>query len=131
MNISISREDLASVKSLNEDQKYPYKEIINAIINAKPLNFFIDGPRGIGKTFLYRALLASIRSQRKIALAIATSGVAASILPNGRTAPSRFKVPIDLFKKKKKVPIDRDGKLCCNAGKSLVSQLFLSCTINT
>lgn len=31
-----------------------------------------------------------------IALATAISGVAASILPGGRTAHSRFKIPIDL-----------------------------------
>ncbi|XP_073120373.1 uncharacterized protein [Henckelia pumila] len=58
--------------------------------------FFINGPGGTGKTFLYRALLATIRSQGLIALATATSGVAASIFPGGRTAHSRFKIPIDL-----------------------------------
>ncbi|XP_073120058.1 uncharacterized protein [Henckelia pumila] len=49
-----------------------------------------------GKTFLYRALLANIRKKNMIALATATSGVAASILPGGRTSHSRFKIPIDL-----------------------------------
>ncbi|CAA0842066.1 Unknown protein [Striga hermonthica] len=58
--------------------------------------FFIDGPGGTGKSFLYRALLATIRSRGNIALATATSGIAASILPGGRTAHSRFKIPIDL-----------------------------------
>lgn len=54
----------------------------------------MDGPGGTGKTFLYRALLATVRSNKQIALATASSGVAASILPNGRTAHSRFKIPI-------------------------------------
>ncbi|CAA0810729.1 Unknown protein [Striga hermonthica] len=58
--------------------------------------FFIDGPGGTGKSFLYRALLATIRSRGGIALATATSGIAASILSGGRTAHSRFKIPIDL-----------------------------------
>src|SRR5689334_24200721 len=44
---------------------------------------------GTGKTFLYRALLAKVRGQNKIAIATATSGVAASIMPGGRTAHSR------------------------------------------
>ncbi|KAG7968462.1 hypothetical protein I3843_08G156400 [Carya illinoinensis] len=44
--------------------------------------FFIDGPRGTGKTFLYKALLAKIRSEHFIALATASSGVVASILPS-------------------------------------------------
>nr|GEV52828.1 ATP-dependent DNA helicase pfh1-like [Tanacetum cinerariifolium] len=43
-----------------------------------------------------RALLAKIRSEGHIALATATSGIAASILPGGRTAHSRFKIPLDL-----------------------------------
>jgi Cdc6-like AAA superfamily ATPase len=45
--------------------------------------FFVDGPSGTGKTYLYKALLAALRSQDKIAVATATSGVAASILPRG------------------------------------------------
>ncbi|KAH0650144.1 hypothetical protein KY284_030056 [Solanum tuberosum] len=57
--------------------------------------FFIDGPGGIGKTYLYHTLLATVRSKGFIALATATSGVAASVLPGGRTAHSRFKLPID------------------------------------
>ncbi|XP_066392378.1 uncharacterized protein [Miscanthus floridulus] len=48
----------------------------------------------MGKTFLYRALLAKLRSQDKLAVAIATSGVAASIMPGGRTSHSRFKIPL-------------------------------------
>ncbi|GKB40121.1 ATP-dependent DNA helicase PIF1-like protein [Tanacetum coccineum] len=49
-----------------------------------------------GKTYLYRALLAKIRSEGHVALATATSRIAASILPGGRTAHSRFKIPLDL-----------------------------------
>lgn len=57
----------------------------------------VDGPGGTGKTFLYRALLASIRSMKKIALATSMSGVAAYIQPNGWT----FKVQnIDRFRRK-------------------------------
>ena len=56
----------------------------------------MDGPSGTGKTYLYRALLATISSQNKIAVATATSSVAASIMPSGRTAHSRFKIPLTL-----------------------------------
>lgn len=44
---------------------------------------------------MYRALLATVRSQGFTAIAVVTSGVAASILPGGRTAHSRFKIPLD------------------------------------
>jgi ABC-type ATPase involved in cell division len=58
--------------------------------------FFVDGPGGTGKTYLYKALLATIRSQKKIAMATTLSGVAASIMPGGRTAHSRFKIPLTI-----------------------------------
>jgi ATP-dependent DNA helicase PIF1 len=45
-------------------------------------------------TYLYRALLSNLRKQNKIVVATATSGVAASITPGGRTAHSRFKIPL-------------------------------------
>ena len=37
-----------------------------------------------------------MRSQKKIALAVASSGIAALLLPGGRTAHSRFKIPFKL-----------------------------------
>ena len=56
--------------------------------------FFVDGPGGTGKTYLYRALLANVRSRGIIDLATATSRVAASILPGGHTSHSRFEIPL-------------------------------------
>ena len=50
---------------------------------------------GTGKTYLLNTLLAAVRTQNQIALAVASSGIAALLLRNGRTAHSRFKVPLD------------------------------------
>jgi ATP-dependent DNA helicase PIF1 len=58
--------------------------------------FFVDGPGGTGKTFLYKIILARVCSEGLIEIATATSGIAASILPGGRTTHSRFKIPITL-----------------------------------
>jgi len=58
--------------------------------------FFVDGPGGTGKTYLYKALLATIRSEKKIVVATSISGVAASIMHGGRTAHSRFKIPLTI-----------------------------------
>jgi hypothetical protein len=58
--------------------------------------FFIDGPGGTGKTFLYNNLLAAVRKEGDIALAVASSGIAALLLPGGRTAHSRLKIPFKL-----------------------------------
>nr|XP_027108929.1 uncharacterized protein LOC113728764 [Coffea arabica] len=92
--ISVPEQDLLAIEQLNADQKKVFDIIINAVFVEKKGAFFIDGPGGTGKTFLYRALLAEIRSKGHIALATASCGVAASILPGGRTAHSRFKIPI-------------------------------------
>ena len=37
--------------------------------------FFVDGPGGTGKTFLYKALLAKVHSKGLIAIATATSSI--------------------------------------------------------
>jgi ATP-dependent DNA helicase PIF1 len=55
---------------------------------------FIDGPGGTGKTHLYKCILAHYRSQQSIVVAVASSGIASLLLPGGRTAHSRFKIPI-------------------------------------
>ncbi len=73
---------------------------------ARAARFFIDAPGGTGtalsasylsgKTFLCNLLLASVRIRGEIALAVASSGIAALLLEGGRTAHSRFKLPIDI-----------------------------------
>ncbi|XP_015161034.1 uncharacterized protein [Solanum tuberosum] len=94
-NITVTNEDLLLHTHLNKEQQKAYNVILSRISLNKSGAFFIDGPGGTGKTYLYRALLATVRSKGFIALATATSGVAASVLPGGRTAHSRFKLPID------------------------------------
>ena len=50
-------------------------------------------------TYLYKALLAKVRSMNLIAIATATFGIATSTMPGRRTAHSRFKIPIKLDNK--------------------------------
>lgn len=59
---------------------------------------FLDAPGGTGKTFLINLILARIRSEGtcKIALATASSGIAATLLTGGHTLHSTFKIPLDL-----------------------------------
>jgi hypothetical protein len=81
---------------LNEEQRAVYDEIMSTMDSKQGGLFFVDGPGGTGKTFLYRALLRTVRTRNKLAVATATSGVAASIMPGGRTAHARFKIPLTL-----------------------------------
>ncbi|XP_070003124.1 uncharacterized protein [Nicotiana sylvestris] len=94
--IRVGEEDILLHKKLNTKQLKAYNVIIDQVFSKKPGAFFIDDPGGTGKTFLYHALLATIHSKGYIALAIATSSIAASILPGGRTAHSRLKIHIDI-----------------------------------
>ncbi|KAE9542286.1 hypothetical protein AGLY_003413 [Aphis glycines] len=59
--------------------------------------FFLDAPGGTGKTFLINLLLAQIRSSGKVALAVASSGIAANLLSGGRTAHLTFKLPLNVL----------------------------------
>ncbi|XP_026377019.1 uncharacterized protein LOC113271382 [Papaver somniferum] len=56
--------------------------------------FFVYGSGGTGKTFLWTAILAKLRSQKRFVLEVASSGIASLLLPGGRTAHSRFKIPL-------------------------------------
>ncbi|KAI0497090.1 hypothetical protein KFK09_023418 [Dendrobium nobile] len=94
-NVITPAEDLNIIHTLNSNQKNAFVEIINRVNQKRHGIFFIDGPGGTGKTYLYRAILSTLRNEGHIAIATATSGVAASILPGGRTAHSRFKIPIN------------------------------------
>ncbi|AQL02068.1 hypothetical protein ZEAMMB73_Zm00001d045331 [Zea mays] len=94
--IEPTTEDIALKETLNEEQRSAYDKILSVVDTNNGGVFFVDGPGGAGKTYLYKALLAALRSQDKIAVATATSGVAASIMPGGRTAHSRFKIPLTI-----------------------------------
>ncbi|XP_047258482.1 uncharacterized protein LOC124890732 [Capsicum annuum] len=81
---------------LNDCQKSVYGAIMASISNEEGRLFFIMGHGGTGKTFLWNAIISKLRSQSKIVLPIATSVIAALLLPNGRTAHSRFHIPLDI-----------------------------------
>ncbi|XP_057664480.1 uncharacterized protein LOC130898900 [Diorhabda carinulata] len=84
---------------LTAEQKIIYDRIMLAVAAEQGGFFFLDAPGGTGKTFLISLILAKIRSQQKIALAVASSGIAATLLDGGRTAHSTFKLPLDVHNK--------------------------------
>ena len=82
------------VNMLNNDQKLVFESIKRKIDSNEGGLIFIDAPGGTGKTFLLNVLLSYIRQDGRVALATASSGIAATLLKLGRTAHSRFKLPI-------------------------------------
>nr|GEV71292.1 ATP-dependent DNA helicase PIF1-like [Tanacetum cinerariifolium] len=51
----------------------------------------------IGKTFLYKTIIARLRSERKIILVVASSGIESLLLPAERTAHNRFVILLELL----------------------------------
>ncbi|XP_024039627.1 uncharacterized protein LOC18040843 [Citrus clementina] len=85
-----------SFAALNACQKSAYEAIMHSVDNEEGRLFFINGHGGTGKIFLWNTIIAKLRSHSKIVLPVATSGIAALLLPNGRTAHSRFHIPLDV-----------------------------------
>ena len=83
---------------LTPDQRDVYNCFCSLIERGEGGIVFLDAPGGTGKTFLLNLILAKLRSENKIALATALSGIAATLLVGGRTLHSTFKIPLDLYR---------------------------------
>ncbi|CAN1332158.1 ATP-dependent DNA helicase pif1 [Linum perenne] len=83
-------------RKLNEEQKRAFDMITTAVHEKNGKCFFVEGPGGTGKTFLWKVISAKLRSEGKIVLCVATSGIAALLMEGGRTAHSKFHIPIKL-----------------------------------
>ena len=108
-------------KKLTQDQRRAYDEITHAASSKTGGLFFIDAPGGTGKTFLTSLLLASERKKNNIALAVASSGIAATLLEGGRTAHSTFRLPLDTSKNEGPVVNIEKG--------SAMAEIFEDCTL--
>jgi len=70
---------------LTADQCNVYNFFCSTIDRNEGGVLLLDAPGGIGKTFLIILILAKIRSEGKIALATASSRIAATLLTGGHT----------------------------------------------
>ncbi|GJV97841.1 DNA helicase [Tanacetum coccineum] len=76
------------IPKLNSEQKAIFDEILDAIKNNIQ---FVYVPY-----VLWKAITCALCSDEKIVLTVASSGIASLLLPSGRTAHSRFKIPLNL-----------------------------------
>jgi hypothetical protein len=79
---------------LRDEQRALVTAVLDAVRAEQPFAAFVDAPGGTGKTFVFNHLLAAVRGQGNVALAVAYSGIAATLLDGGRTLNSRFRVPL-------------------------------------
>ena len=81
-----------------EEQQAVHNRILDAIKNDTRLALYINAKGGCGKTFLLNGILKAVRSLEGggcVALAMATTGIAAMLLEKGRTFHSRMKAPLN------------------------------------
>ena len=113
---------------LNDQQREVVHTIVSAYVNNEPLFAFVNGAGGCGKTFVWKIILAFFRSRGQIAIATAASGIAALLLPNGKTFHSRFKAPLNLKNSKIALNIDAesdDAELLLRASIILIDEVVM------
>ncbi len=96
------------VPQLSPEQRAVYDSVMAAVDRRA---FFVDGLGGTSKTFLYSCLLSTMRAQGRVAIAVASSGIAALLLDEGRTTHSHFKIPVQGLNSTSTCYINRDSEL--------------------
>ncbi|KHJ96585.1 hypothetical protein OESDEN_03451 [Oesophagostomum dentatum] len=85
------------LSELNSCQRKAVERILEAANGEKGVGgrcFFIYGKAGCGKTFTFNKLIRILRAQGKSVTAVASTGIAATLLDGGRTAHSAFSIPV-------------------------------------
>ena len=87
---------IANKAKFNDAQNGVYNAVMESVNNNTGKTFFLHSAGGCGKTFVCNTITAAVRSQGKIALCVASSGIASLLLEGGRTAHSTFKIPLQV-----------------------------------
>ncbi|VDK46793.1 unnamed protein product [Cylicostephanus goldi] len=85
------------VENLNEKQRRIVTDVMNVAKTRKTNGnrlFFVYGKAGCGKTFTFNTLIRSLRNDGLSVIAVASTGIAATLLEDGRTAHSTFSLPL-------------------------------------
>lgn len=94
---------------LNNGQQDAYNQIVESVDNDDGRLFMLSGPGGTGKTFVYKVVCSKLRGEGSVVLCVASSGIAALLLPGGRTAHSMFKIPVEGLGPDSYCSIPKDG----------------------
>ncbi|XP_074346470.1 uncharacterized protein LOC141685256 [Apium graveolens] len=80
----------------NAEQLEVYNNVLQSVQSKAGGVYFVYGSGGCGKTFVWKMLIYKLRSLGLIVLPVASSGIAATLMPGGRTTHSQFRIPIVL-----------------------------------
>ena len=83
------------LQTLNLDQIRVFQFVTQLDERGSERCLFVYGSGGTGKTYLWKAIITYFRSKGLIVLSVASFGIAALLLPLGKTTHSMFKIPID------------------------------------
>ncbi|KAK1368350.1 ATP-dependent DNA helicase [Heracleum sosnowskyi] len=72
-------EYLKLLQSCTEEQRNLYNAVLNSVETGSGGLYFVYGSGGCGKTYLWRTLICKLRSEGKIVLPVASSGIAATL----------------------------------------------------
>lgn len=92
----LAQESAQLFDGLNNEQRNIHNAVLISIYENLGDVIFVHGHGGIGKTYLWKTIISKLRSEGRVVLVVASSGIASLLLPGGRTAHSRFKIPIKI-----------------------------------
>lgn len=95
---------LATSSIYYQKLNYKQREVVDRILHCVDNNvcsecqcFYIDGPGGSGKTFMYITLWHLLTGRRVPIQTMAFTGIAATLLPYGRTVHKTLGLPVPLY----------------------------------
>ena len=74
---------IQGIAQLNAEQKSAFEAVKVSVRNQQGKLFFLNGPAGTGKTFVYKVLCSYLRADGIIVLCVASSGIVSLLLPGG------------------------------------------------
>ncbi|KAK9679454.1 PIF1-like helicase [Popillia japonica] len=84
------------INQLNDEQHNIFDMITRAVQNDNEPRrlFYISGSGGVGKSFLYNCIITQLNALEIKVISVASTGIAAALLKQGRTVHSRFQLPV-------------------------------------
>ncbi|XP_074318720.1 uncharacterized protein LOC141655544 [Silene latifolia] len=92
----LQAEHASQLSSMTDEQRSVYNQIMDVVASNQGGVFFVYGYEGTGKTFIWRTLRVALRSLGEIVLPVASSGIAATLIPGGRTAHLRLGISLNV-----------------------------------
>ncbi|XP_058810633.1 uncharacterized protein LOC131675610 [Phymastichus coffea] len=86
--------------NLNPQQKQIVNTVLEAVHNINyvgPKCIYMDGPGGSGKTYVYETIYHKLTLKNIKICVMAYTGIAATLLPQGKTVHKTFGLPVPMF----------------------------------